>query len=238
MLIFKKHLIVGFSVLTILGLASCNAYFESKKKPDNQMLSKEEQEVLGGYNPSAVVNNPNLRKNIGDIESDLQILIRVSEKITLQNARIQREEGAHGKVSRIEVAISSPYPEKMIVEVLILPKGAIRYAEYPVKVEGKVLQDNKPIGEFKTVLTGAMGGDIIPVPTETMFPMRFEVNLWDSVPQESFSTLLYTQAKLSLYEPFTDPRKIYEDNTIKPIEETEVLGNPLRITLLKEGEVK
>ncbi len=201
------------------------------------MLSKEEQEVLGGYNPSAVVNNSNLKKNMGDIESDLQILIQIPERMITANTKIRKEIGAHGKISRIEVEISPPYPEKMIAEVLVLPKGSVNYTEYPVKVEGKIIRDNEQIGEFKTVLTGAVGGDIIPVPTETMFPLRFEVNLWDSVPRESFSTLLYAQAKLLLYEPFTEPRKIFNsDNTIKLKEETEILGNPLRITLKQEGE--
>ncbi len=203
------------------------------------MLSKEEQEVLGKYNPSPVVNNPNLKKNIGDVESDLQLLIQIPERMITTNTKIQRETGAHGKISRIEVEISPPYPEKMMVEVLVLPKGSVNYTEYPVKVEGKIIRDNQQIGEFKTVLTGAVGGDIIPVPIETMFPLRFEINLWDSAPTESFSTLLYVQVKLSLYEPFTEPKKIFDnDRTIKPKEETEVLGNPLRITLTKEGEQK
>lgn len=201
------------------------------------MLSKEEQEVLGGYNPSAIVNNSNLKKNIGDIESDLQILVQIPERMVIKNAKIQKEEGAHGKISRIEVEISPPYPEKMMVEVLVLPKGSVNYTVYPVKVEGKIIRDNQQIGEFKTVLTGAVSGDIIPVPTETMFPLRFEVYLWDSAPGESFSTLIYAQAKLLLYEPFTEPRKIFNnDNTIKLKEETEILGNPLRITLKQEGE--
>ena len=235
---YKKYFLWLFIVF-LLSITSCNSYFENRKKPDNQGLSASEKEILDAYNPSEVPSNTNLKKNIGDIEGDLQILIQVPEKIIPTHARVQKEEGAHGKVSRIEIEIPPPYPEKMKVEVNLLPRGAINYSEYPVKVEGKIIQDGKEIGLFKTVLTGAVGGNIIPVPTETMFPMRFEVNLWDNAPVEGFSTLLYTQAKLFLYAPFTEPKKIFdEDKNLKLIEETEVLGNPLRITLKKEGDGK
>lgn len=231
---YKKLFLMFFTAL-LLNITSCNSYFENKKKPDNQGLSSSEQEVLGSYNPSKVPNSTNLKKDIGDIESDLQILIEVPESMIPTHARIQKEEGAYGKVSRIEIEIPPPYPEKVGVMISILPKGAIDYTEYPVKVEGKIIQDGKEIGTFKTVLTGAVGGNIIPVPTEAMFPLRFDVNLWNNAPTEGFSTLLYTQAKLFLYAPFTEPRKIFDDDkSLKPIEEAEVLGNPLRITLKKE----
>ncbi|MGC8737475.1 MAG: hypothetical protein ACP5UA_02365 [Candidatus Hydrogenedens sp.] len=235
---YKNHLLCFFIVL-LLGITSCNSYFENRKKPDNQGLSRSEQEVLDMYKSSEIPINTNVKKNIGDIESDLQILIQVPEKMIPSHARIQKEEGAHGKVSRIEIEIPPPYPDKLKVEVNLLPGSMINYTEYPVKVEGKIIQDGKEIGTFKTVLTGNVGGNVIPVPAETMFPMKFEVNLWDDVPVEGFSTLLYTRAKLFLYAPFTEPKKILDnDKNLEPIEETEVLGNPLRITLKKEGDVR
>lgn len=234
---YKKQFLCFFVVL-LLSITSCNSYFENRKKPDNQGLSSSEQEVLGAYNPSEVPSNTNLKKNIGDIESDLQILIQVPERMVPTNAQIQKEE-TRGKVSRIEIEIPPPYPEKMKVEVALFPGGAINYAEYPVKVEGKILQDGKEIGTFKTVLTDTSSRNNIPVSAETISPMRFEVDLWDSVPAEGFSTLLYTQAKLFLYTPFTEPKKIFDnDKSLELIEETEVLGNPLRITLKKEGDGK
>ncbi len=217
---------------------SCNAYFESKKKPESDNLSQEVRELLN-VSTSSVEGNLHFKKNIGDIESDLQVLLQIPKNQITRYCQVLKETGAHGKIYRMEVKISPPYPDKMSVEVHILPRGGINYAEYPVKIEGKVIQDEKLIGTFKTVLTGAVGGDIIPVPTEAMFPMRFEFHLWDSVPSESFSTLIYTQSKLSLYPPFTDPKKIMEgDKSLTPLEETEMLGNPLRITLLKGEEVK
>ena len=240
MLMCKKYsFFIFLIILFVLGLTSCNSYFENRKKPDSPGLSKTEQEILGSYNPNAVVNNTNLKKNIGDIESDLQILILIPDKMVPSNSRIQREEGAHGKIARIEMELFPPYPEKMVAEIRLISRGAIDYAEYPVKVDGRIIRDGKQVGEFHTVLAGAMKGDNISVSTETMFPTKFEIDLWDRAPTEVFSTLLYTRAKLSLYDPLTEPRKILDgDGSVQPLDETEVLGNPLRITLMKGGETK
>ncbi|HOK10552.1 MAG TPA: hypothetical protein PLT82_07470 [Candidatus Hydrogenedens sp.] len=231
-----KHLIYYSLVLLVLALPllniSCNAYFESKKKVDDKMLSEEERDVLMKHSPSNV-DNTNLKKNIGDIENDLHFLLCIPSSKVPSNANIQKEEGSHGKVSRMEVKITSPYPKEMFVELSILPRGTIDYKKYPVRVDGKIIRDGETINEFKTVIT-ALESKAIPVPMDNMYPLRFEVKLWDTEPEGDSTMLLYAQAKLSLYSPEIDPNTIYQDKgDLKPIEETEVLSNPLRITLMK-----
>jgi len=215
---------------------SCNSYFESKEKPDNKVSSNEEQDFLSNYKPSSEVSSKNKRKNIGDVENDLQILFNIAEENIPSNAKVQQEEGAHGKISRIELKIPPPYPETMMAEVNIISLGTVDYTEYPVMIDGKIFRDGKVIDEFKTVLIDGAKENIISNPIENMFKRKFIIKLWDTQPTESFSTLLYVQAKLYLYPPSTEPGKIFaNDGTVKPLEETEILGNPLRITLLKEG---
>ncbi len=215
---------------------SCNSYFENKEKPDNKGLLKEEQNFLSTYKPPSGVDNVSKNKNIGDVESDLQILFNIPSENIPHNAKVHQEEGAHGNISRIEVEIPYPYPETMVAEVNVIPYGRINYAEYPVRIDGKIIRDGKVIDEFKTVLIDGENKDTLSNPIETMSRTKFAIKLWDIPPTESSSTLWYVQAKLRLYPPFTEASKIFaDDGTVKPLEETEILGNPLRITLLKEG---
>ncbi|HOV32475.1 MAG TPA: hypothetical protein PLX23_03830 [Candidatus Hydrogenedens sp.] len=238
----KKLSHVFFYISVILCLSflfsgtSCNSYFESKQKPDNKGLSKEEQDLLSTYKSSSDGNNVNKSKNIGDVENDLKILFNIVQENIPRNAKVQQEEGAHGKISRIEVEIPTPYPEIMMAEVNIIPRGTVDYAKYPVRIDGKIFRDGKVIDEFKTAIIDGVKENAVSNPVETMFQRKFVIKLWDTQPTESFSTLLYVQAKLQLYPPLTEPGKIFaDDGTVKPLEETEILGNPLRVTLLKEG---
>jgi hypothetical protein len=85
---------------------SCNSYFENKEKPDNKGLLKEEQNFLSTYKPPSGVDNVSKNKNIGDVESDLQILFNIPSENILTMQKFTRR-GCHGNISRIEVEI--PY---------------------------------------------------------------------------------------------------------------------------------
>lgn len=228
----KSVLIILLYCFLISLLVSCNAYFENKqkesqRKDDSTKLSELPFGILDTSTPS--VSGQATKKDIGDIESDLHITVTVPKDELPESATVQ-EETSGAKLLRSEIIIPPPYPDKLAVRIQVQPEGKIDYSKYPIGVEGKIIRDEEVIDSFKTAITTTpKPGEILSV--DEVLPTTFHIVLWDTPPTSPNSTLIFVRATISLYPQGTTASTIMNTHDTTPLETTEILSNPLRITL-------
>ncbi len=202
-----RRSIVNFCLL--IGLGACS---QAPAPPET---------ALGPSSPgsdgAAVASMPNVF-GIGDVDSAMQIQIRLGERSQSPTVHVQERMTQLKKLVNVAIAVMPPVADELWLSMTILSQ--INFPGNAVVVSAKIFVDDKQTGAFSY----AIGADA------HAKPKMHEFNVLEGLEAPPKSMLVRATADLALYRNM-DPADIDLDTppAVGPEDKATILSNPVRI---------